>query len=1210
MFSNIFSVKNSNTLLFEMFKQINVIDKALPSKIEDFILNGNDPDVLITIRNINKEQLDLLEISLEYCYVGLIKGEPVKLSKQHILYRDVLLSGILIDPNIAKRFCLVFCEFSNSDYYYGLSNNNIEHWIKIFSRIASYIIKYENFDKKQYTGNWFFNVLEICEVPRKVIFLIFLDEYYSDKHNLKNRAHIFNTLNWKEFLIQDDFYSYIEELPDKSKYILMNKINQDQDINDYITLAINFLTDDSKYVRKNALSFLSHISMELLIDQLIKTFNTFSKIVKKEISSLIITHASDDLLVDFIKITEKENKALKELITQLTSSRKASKGGDVALVLPTITPFPKLKPIAESSIQKLIVAVNNEIKERKESVKESEEANKKYGWNSTAAASIYGWIKDVTESDVRDTIKCIQTNQGTPHKEVLRVLDSSDIVTTDELSIEYLFRILKHINQDTGLFGGSFSKWLKNNPNQLTDLRQLVPLYEMANIPLSSIAGEFLKCYSWDEFELPHIDGVNFWAFFYEYPEFLDEAFDLEYTSYSISRSMLMLLNFPSIPDKYLLAIYTLALSTSKSLGPQARETLNDYGLNTDRVIEALQSNKQEERIVAANWLADIKCNDAIPTFKIALKKEKKETVKAAMLSALHTLGESIDDYLSPKILLAEAQVGLKKSLPKSIEWFPFDSIPILKWNSGSKVELTIIKWWIVLSFKLKQPEGNPLLSLYIDQLDSESKAKLGHYILHIFIEKDIDGPNDDEANNYALNEQQSLFETYQYRAGFDWGEQYKNKTISDAYKELFKLKKSELYGSTISAKGILCLGSYINAADAVQILTKYMKDHYKRRHQIEALITSFASNNDPIAIQFLLSVARRNRTNSVQERAKALIEMIAKRNNWSHDELSDRTIPSAGFELNGIQIIELGSRTISVYLTEKLKIEMKNESGKVIKSLPAPREGDDLEQIKESKKQFSNIKKELKQVIDIQISRLHEAMCTNRVWTYSEWNEYILQHPILTHVAQKLIWMESNNGNDTLFRPTAERDLIDIEDNDVDIQDTSIIQLAHVGLFDSSGIKAWSKTLKEEKIIQPFKQLALPNHKLNKYDLENTKLNYHLGWVTDTFVVRSVLTKLGYKHGEAEDAGFFTHYFKDFEALNIRVIIEFSGNHLPEENIPAIVHHIAFVNPNKRGWIEESEHIKISDVQRSLVLEVMKDYEALAKKAHFDENWKSISPW
>ena len=1200
----------------DLFKYLSEIEPSFPEKIGKYILNGECSDILLTLKSLTSDQLEFAGLNLSNIVNGYKYNEGIREKENSIIFKDLLLSDILIEPVVGKRFCIVVCLFNGNVVYTNFDCKDTPRWVKTLHSLVNKITKYDHSNKYLYTGNWFFKVLEENDIPLKISLSLILNPQYTNKKNLENKAHIFNTLDWKKYIIQEDIYLSLVDLNKQSKIFLIDYIPKLIDLNKNVNLIIKFLTDDDALVREISVCLISQENINEIIDVLLSKFDSYPAEIKKGFSVLIVSLDNDEVIIRFSKIIKLEKlKSVKNHALNLISNREASKEKTKELVLPPIPSFPKIKPIKETTAIRLINAVNVVIKERKNDIKVEEIRNKKFGWDTKYTQCLYDDVKDISESEIRKFLECIESGVEDLDENILSILIKSEIMTTNELSIEYIFRIMKN-KRHFDLNGGFFKKWLKSNPNQLLDLRQLVPLFNEAGMSLDGIANPYLHKDRDSIEELPNIEGVNYWPFFAEHPEFLSYTFETYYSElgwfsdYSIPRAMLMVLEFPSIPEAFIQIIYAISLSSTNSLGTLARSTLNQYGLVNERVVKALYSDKQDERIIAANWLGDIQCEDAIQTLKSVLKKETKETVKASMLSALHSIGEPIDEYLSSEILLSEAQEGLNKTIHKSIEWFPFDSIPKLKWNTGEDVEPCILKWWIVLSFKLKQPEGNPLISLYIDRLDVESKEILGNYIFHIFIDKDTKCPSDEEAKEYALKGQQSLFKHYKYRAGLESGERFKNKTIENAFNELYKSKKSEFLGSAISAKGILCLGSYIKAEVAIPLLSSYMKENYKRRHQIEALLTVFSNNNEPIAIQFLLSVARGNRTNIIKEKATSLIEVIAERNGWTQDELADRTIPTAGFELDGEQVLELGSRIITVNLTEKLKIVIMNETGKVIKSLPPVKEDDDLVQFKEVKKQFSNIKKELKQVLDFQINRFYESMCTNRVWPYNEWYKYILQHPILTHVVQKLIWVASINSTDTFFRPTAEGELIDINDNEVEIQNNSTIQLAYAGMLDESLIKAWTKILKEEKITQPFKQLTSPNHELSNTDFESNKLDYHLGWVTDTFVIRSVLTKLGYKHGEPEDGSFFNHYYKDFSSLNLRLTISFSGNNLPEDKMPAIIYHIAFVKPSKRGWVDERNYIKINDIPRSILVEAMKDYEAIAKKASYDESWESMSPW
>jgi hypothetical protein len=137
-----------------------------------------------------------------------------------------------------------------------------------------------------------------------------------------------------------------------------------------------------------------------------------------------------------------------------------------------------------------------------------------------------------------------------------------------------------------------------------------------------------------------------------------------------------------------------------------------------------------------------------------------------------------------------------------------------------------------------------------------------------------------------------------------------------------------------------------------------------------------------------------------------------------------------------------------------------------------------------------------------------------------------------------------------------------------------------------------------------------LPQHKLTDAELAGKQLDYHQGWMTDTFTLRGVLTKRGYQRAAAEDGGFFTHYYKDFASLNLRVMIEFSGNCLPEENVVAVLYQLAFISPDQRGWVGEESFKPLHGIPRSLLFEAMLDYEAAAAKGSFDADWRQKSPW
>ena len=78
-----------------------------------------------------------------------------------------------------------------------------------------------------------------------------------------------------------------------------------------------------------------------------------------------------------------------------------------------------------------------------------------------------------------------------------------------------------------------------------------------------------------------------------------------------------------------------------------------------------------------------------------------------------------------------------------------------------------------------------------------------------------------------------------------------------------------------------------------------------------EVMIDAIGGSNDPLIIQFY-SISRRYRAASIQAKARQLITQIAQRNNWTEDELADRTIPTAGLDDSGVLTLDYGERSFT----------------------------------------------------------------------------------------------------------------------------------------------------------------------------------------------------------------------------------------------------------------------------------------------------------
>ncbi len=211
-----------------------------------------------------------------------------------------------------------------------------------------------------------------------------------------------------------------------------------------------------------------------------------------------------------------------------------------------------------------------------------------------------------------------------------------------------------------------------------------------------------------------------------------------------------LLATLPKVPHRYMLALLNLATETQKSLRLQARALLAGAPDIDKAIIDLLGDGKQEVRAGAADWLTARGTQDAVPALRKALNKEKSEIARAAIITALERLGDDVSDCFEPKGMLADAEAGLAKTSIKGLEWFPFDLLPRVSWQNGKPVDPRIVRWWVVLANKLKQPGSNALLDLWLARLVPDDAKRFGLFVLKSWIEHDTRRPSDEEGNAFA----------------------------------------------------------------------------------------------------------------------------------------------------------------------------------------------------------------------------------------------------------------------------------------------------------------------------------------------------------------------------------------------------------------------------------------------------------------------------
>ena len=703
------------------------------------------------------------------------------------------------------------------------------------------------------------------------------------------------------------------------------------------------------------------------------------------------------------------------------------------------------------------------------------------------------------------------------------------------------------------------------------------------------------------------------WPWFAERPGLLREALG---RPDSVVRALEILGAMPRVPAGLSAVVADIAVGDSKVNRPLAQAVLRSHPRVRELAEQALGERRAEVRASAAAWVGSLGQGASVPALAAAVRREKKDVVRAALLAALRECGGDLSEFLSPRALGAEASRGLKSKTPASLAaWFDFDSLPPVHWSdgasAGTEVDPDIVRWWVVLADRLKDPSGRGIIALYLSLLETADAAALAGHVVRAWAERDARHPDPEESRAHAQVAGRQAYDGAQrwlarcradenWAFSLEWAESQAAITLEEHVAAAYAEHQRIYTGSAVADKGLLAFAVGMDDGELAGLVRAFMRDNPGRRAQFDALVRALYANGQDRALQVLLGVARRHKMAGVQATAAALAQETASERGWSAEELADRTVPTAGFDADGLLRLSYGQREFTGRLTPDFKIRVTGPDGRSRAGLPAPRAGEDAEVVRAAKKRLSAARKEAKEVLTLQSERLYEAMCASRTWPAAEWRELLAGHPLVGRLVTRLIWTAAPpEGGPLTFRPTEDGELIGADDAVVEFEPQAVVALAHRARLTDEEAAAWRQHLADYGIESLFDQLSAVVPRIEKNQKVLTDLQGHM---TDSFTLRAAALKRGYKRGEPMVAGFFDTYVKDFAALGLTAVLGFTGACLPEEKIPCATTSLSFT---RRGC-----PVPLDRVPPVLLAECRADYAALAALGPYDPDWEvSASP-
>ena len=728
---------------------------------------------------------------------------------------------------------------------------------------------------------------------------------------------------------------------------------------------------------------------------------------------------------------------------------------------------------------------------------------------------------------------------------------------------------------------------------EVTDLRQVHDAMVRSGIPN---ADEQIcdLVYQFPQWRPDALSPSVMLPYFTERPEVLDPYLSRVRTGgFGVASVLQLLEELPAVPPPLLSRLAALALGTSTTHRREAQQVLEHHAAARPLAENALADAKAEVRVLAAVWLGRIGDPSSVPVLRTVLKKERKEAVRAALLLALEKLGDDISADLAPQVLHAEATKGLQGATPASLDWFPFDQVPEVRWEaSGEVVPRDVIRWWVVLATTLRSPSGEGLIARYTGLLDAASRAALGSFVLNAWVDQDTRHPSAESSRAYADAQ-----------------------AVRKVWARLYQEHQATYVGSAKPERGLLALTAGMPGADLARAARAYFAAHKTRRAQAEYLVRALAANGDREAVQQVLAVSRRFKHSSVQGTAHELVQDIADRNGWDMDTFADRTVQTAGFDDDGILRLDLGApdgdQVVTGRVTDALGLQLRDPQGMTVKTLPARRASDSEEVYEEAKQQLRETRSELRDVATKQKRRLADAMVTERSWTFADWREAMLVHPLMLRLGARLVWLArlpGGEGSSVTFRPGIDGSLLRADDTDVALPDDAQVSLVHaaaLGAGAGAAAAAWRAHLTTHKVRPLFDQgLGAATTALPDVSEHATAIEDRRGWFSDWFTIRDRAKKLGYTRSDAWPDEKFFAYGKEYRALGITVEIEFTGAYvpplpfMPDQNTPAAVTQLVFFRTRDRS------SLAIKDLPKAMLAVSYQEYLTVAGGGAFDPDW------
>ena len=375
------------------------------------------------------------------------------------------------------------------------------------------------------------------------------------------------------------------------------------------------------------------------------------------------------------------------------------------------------------------------------------------------------------------------------------------------------------------------------------------------------------------------------------------------------------------------------------------------------------------------------------------------------------------------------------------------------------------------------------------------------------------------------------------------------------------------------------------------------------------ACVHALAALSGISAIAQLQRVLQRVKLPSQGKEVEKALETAARAQRYSREDLDELAVPTFGLS-GGVVRRDFGdySAQLAIEGSDRVNLRWIRPDGKAQKSVPAPIKREFRDQVKD----LEQTRKGIGEALSAHRTRIERLLMGDRAWSYTDWRERYLDHPLLSLLAHRLLWTFEEAG-DCIVAGYLDGNIVGQDDRPLDwLHAETQVRLWHPLASPANEVFAWREWLERHEITQPFKQAHREIYILTDAERETaTYSNRFAAHILRQHQFSALCQQRGWTYRLQGAWDGFNVPSLELPAAGLRAEYWIEGIEHGDELSHAGIYLYAATDQVRFVDSVSGESVRLDDIPRRVFSEVMRDVDLFVSVSSIgaDPNWLDGGP-